>query len=48
VKGNSIICHGSSNSNAIFNAIRIAVQAVEHNLSQHIGAHFAATAARRG
>ncbi len=45
VKGNSIICHGSSNANAILNAIRVAVQAVEHNLSQHIGAQFAANEA---
>jgi len=41
VKGNSIICHGASNANAILNAIRVAVQAVDHNLSQHIGAEFA-------
>ena len=41
VKGNPIICHGSSNANAIKNAIRIAVQAVESGLSQHIGAEFA-------
>jgi glycerol-3-phosphate acyltransferase PlsX len=46
VKGNSIICHGSSNDNAILNAIRVAVQAVDHNLSQHIGAQFAPQAPR--
>jgi glycerol-3-phosphate acyltransferase PlsX len=45
VKGNSIICHGSSNANAILNAIRVAVQAVDHGLSQHIGAEFATHAA---
>jgi phosphate acyltransferase len=41
VKGNSIVCHGSSSANAILNAIRVAVQAVDHGLSQHIGAEFA-------
>jgi glycerol-3-phosphate acyltransferase PlsX len=40
VKGVSIICHGSSNATAICNAIRVAVQAVEVGLSQHIGAEF--------
>jgi glycerol-3-phosphate acyltransferase PlsX len=44
VKGVSIICHGSSTANAFRNGIRVAVQAVEHGLSQHIGAEFA----RRG
>ena len=42
VKGNSIVCHGSSNPNAIMHAIRVAVQAIETNLSQHIGTEFAA------
>lgn len=41
VKGVAIICHGSSPSNAFKNAIRVATQAVAHNLSAHIGAHFA-------
>jgi len=41
VKGVSIICHGSSNPNAFKNAIRVATQAVAHNLSAHIGAQFA-------
>ena len=44
VKGNPIICHGSSNANAIKNAIRVAVQAVESELSQHIGTEFASHA----
>ena len=44
VKGVSIICHGSSNANAIRHAIRVAVQAVEVGLSQHIAAEFAETA----
>jgi glycerol-3-phosphate acyltransferase PlsX len=41
VKGISIICHGSSTANAIKNAIRVAVQSVEVDLSRHIGAEFA-------
>lgn len=41
VKGVTIICHGSSSANAFKNAIRIATQAVAHNLSAHIGAQFA-------
>jgi glycerol-3-phosphate acyltransferase PlsX len=42
IKGISIICHGSSNANAIKNAIRVAVQCVDVNLSKHIGAELAA------
>ena len=41
VRGVSIICHGASNGNAVKNAIRVAVQAVEAGLSRHIGAEFA-------
>jgi phosphate acyltransferase len=41
VKGVAIICHGASPSNAIKNAIRVAVQSVEADLSKHIGAEFA-------
>lgn len=41
VRGVSIICHGSSNANAFRNAIRVATQAVAHDLSAHIGAQFA-------
>jgi glycerol-3-phosphate acyltransferase PlsX len=41
VKGVSIICHGASPSNAIKNAIRVAVQSVEADLSRHIGGEFA-------
>jgi glycerol-3-phosphate acyltransferase PlsX len=41
VKGVSIICHGSSNPNAIRHAIRVAVQSVEVDLVRHIGAEFA-------
>jgi phosphate acyltransferase len=41
VKGISIICHGASTPNAIKNAIRVAVQSVQVDLSRHIGAEFA-------
>ena len=41
VRGVSIICHGSSSPNAFKNAIRVATQAVAHDLSAHIGAKFA-------
>ena len=41
VRGVSIICHGSSSPNAIKNAVRVAVQSVEHDLSQHLSAEFA-------
>ncbi|NOT08166.1 MAG: phosphate acyltransferase PlsX [Gemmatimonadales bacterium] len=41
VRGISIICHGSSNANAIRHAIRVAVQSAEVQLSKHIGAEFA-------
>jgi len=41
VKGISIICHGSSNPNAIRHALRVAVQSVEVELSRHIRAEFA-------
>jgi phosphate acyltransferase len=41
VQGVCIICHGSSTSSAVKNAIRVAVQSVQIGLSQHIGAEFA-------
>jgi glycerol-3-phosphate acyltransferase PlsX len=41
VQGICIICHGSSTSSAVKNAIRVAVQSVETGLSQHIGVEFA-------
>jgi glycerol-3-phosphate acyltransferase PlsX len=41
VRGVSIICHGASTANAIKNAVRVAVQSVEVDLSRHIGAEFA-------
>lgn len=45
VKGVSIICHGASNSNAIKNAIGVAVHSVECRLIEHLAAEFAAPAA---
>jgi phosphate acyltransferase len=45
VKGISIICHGSSPSNAIKHAIRVAVHSSEVQLDQHIKAEFARGAA---
>jgi phosphate acyltransferase len=47
VKGICIMCHGSSPPNAFKNAIRVATQAMEHGLSQHIGAEFAQLSAAR-
>jgi glycerol-3-phosphate acyltransferase PlsX len=41
VKGVTIICHGASTANAIKNAIRVAIQSVDHALSQQVGAEFA-------
>jgi len=41
VRGVSIVCHGASPANAIKNAVRVAVQSVEAELSKHIGAEFA-------
>ena len=41
IRGVAIICHGASPARAIKNAIRVALQAVESHLSQHIGAEFA-------
>lgn len=37
VKGVSIICHGRSSPAAIKNAIKVAVQAVESGMNEHIG-----------
>lgn len=41
VKGITIICHGASTANAFKNAIRVAVQSVDHRLSQHVATEFA-------
>jgi glycerol-3-phosphate acyltransferase PlsX len=48
VKGVSIICHGSSTPHAFKNAIRVAVQSVSHQLSQHIRAEMAQPASAAG
>jgi glycerol-3-phosphate acyltransferase PlsX len=48
VKGVSIICHGASPAKAIKNAVRVAVQSVEADLSKHIGAEFAQREAAAG
>jgi glycerol-3-phosphate acyltransferase PlsX len=45
VKGIAIMCHGSSSGNAFKNAIRVAVQAVQSQMNQHITAQFGARAA---
>ncbi len=37
VRGVSIICHGRSSPRALKNAIKVAVQAVENGLDEHIG-----------
>jgi phosphate acyltransferase len=37
VKGVSIICHGRSTPRAIKNALKVAVQAVDHRMNEHIG-----------
>lgn len=41
VRGVSVICHGRSPARAFKNAIRVACQAVESQVSQHIAAEFA-------
>ncbi len=41
IRGVSIICHGSSTPRAIKNAIHVALQSVQSQVSQHIGAEFA-------
>ena len=44
VRGNCIICHGSSSANAIKNGIRVGLQTVRSGLSAHIGTMLAARA----
>ena len=41
VRGVSIICHGSSPAHAIANAIALAAQSVDSQVSQHIAAEMA-------
>lgn len=48
IRGVAIICHGASSANAVKNAIRVAVQAVESGLSRHIAAEFAQREATTG
>jgi glycerol-3-phosphate acyltransferase PlsX len=44
VRGNCIICHGSSSANAIKNGIRVGLQTVRSGLSAHIGTMLASRA----
>jgi len=44
VKGVSIICHGRSSPRAIMNAIKVAVQAVDNRLDDHISGRLSASA----
>ena len=41
IRGIAIICHGSSGPNSIRHAVRIALQSVRADLSEHIGAEMA-------
>jgi phosphate acyltransferase len=43
VRGISIICHGRSSPRALKNALKVAVQAVESRLDEHIGKRLAAS-----
>lgn len=45
IRGVSIICHGASPPRAIKNAIRVAIQSVESEVSRHIGAELASDGA---
>ena len=47
VRGVSIICHGRSSPNAIRNAIKVASEATQHHLVQHMNREFAGEGARR-
>jgi phosphate acyltransferase len=48
VKGVSIICHGRSSPAAIKNAIKVAVQAVDSRMNEHIGRRLEQTAPAQG
>jgi glycerol-3-phosphate acyltransferase PlsX len=41
VRGVSIICHGRSSPDAIRNAVKVAVDAAQHHLVQHMEREFA-------
>jgi len=47
VRGVSIICHGKSSPRAIKNAIRLALQAVESQMDEHIGRRLAGNGAKK-
>jgi glycerol-3-phosphate acyltransferase PlsX len=47
VRGVSIICHGRSSPTAIRNAIKVAADATQHHLVQHMNREFASDGARR-
>jgi glycerol-3-phosphate acyltransferase PlsX len=48
VKGVSIICHGRSSPRAIKNALKIAVQAVDSRMNEHVGRRLERTASTAG
>ena len=48
VKGVSIICHGRSSPAAIKNAIKVAVQAVDSRMNEHIGRRLERSATAQG
>jgi glycerol-3-phosphate acyltransferase PlsX len=48
IRGVTVICHGASSGNAIKNAIRVALQAVESGLSRHVADEFARPEAPTG
>ncbi len=47
VRGVSIICHGRSTPNAIRNAIKVAAEAAQHHLVQHMNREFAGDGPRQ-
>lgn len=48
VKGVSIICHGRSSPAAIKNAVKVAVQAIESRMNEHIGRRLERSATAQG
>jgi phosphate acyltransferase len=48
VRGISIICHGKSSEHAIKNAVKVALRAIETQLSDHVGRRLASAAAPEG
>jgi glycerol-3-phosphate acyltransferase PlsX len=47
VRGVSIVCHGRSSAEAIRNAVKVAVEAVQHHLVRHMDREFAASGVGR-